>query len=159
MTVHKRTDPHYHTGLLRRAMAASRMDTKARVVGVISGVSKVIVPVDDEAQAKEFWTARLGFDVVRDETYADERWIEVSPPDQSLVLVLSRRPAGEPRREVREQLPHSDLFFTCDDIQQTYRELTDRGVKFPTAPTQMHFGWWAMFEDQDGTRYALNQSS
>ena len=56
-----------------------------------------------------------------------------------------------------DELPHSDVFFTCADIQQTYAELTERGVTFPTPPTRMHFGWWSLFTDQDGTRYALGQ--
>lgn len=124
---------------------------------MITGVTKIIVPVDDEVRAREFWATRMGFKVTRDETYGEERWIEVSPPDQSLVLVLSRRRPDEPKREVPDQFPHSDIFFTCDDIQQTYRELIERGVKFPAPPVKMDFGWWSMFEDSDGTRYALGQ--
>lgn len=95
--------------------------------------------------------------MVRDDSYGDQRWIEIIPPDHKVVLVLSPREADEPRREVRDQLPHSDVFFACKDIQQTYTELTERGVRFPTPPEKMHFGWWAMFTDCDGTRYALAQ--
>jgi hypothetical protein len=25
-------------------------------------------------------------------------------------------------------------------------------------PARQHFGWWALFEDNEGTRYALGQS-
>lgn len=67
---------------------------------MISGIGKVVVPVDDQERAKEFWTQRMGFELRRDESYGDERWIEVSPPDGAPVLVLSPRPGGEPRREV-----------------------------------------------------------
>ena len=56
---------------------------------MISGVSSVIVPVDDQEKAKEFWTTTMGFDLVRDETFGDERWIEVTPPDRKVLLVLS----------------------------------------------------------------------
>jgi predicted enzyme related to lactoylglutathione lyase len=126
------------------------------VRAVITGVKKVVVPVEDQERAKEFWT-RVGFQVTQDETYGDERWIEVSPPDGGTILVLSPRPVHQPRPEVPAELPHSPVFFTCDDIRQTHRELTARGVEFPVPPTQMHFGWWAMFTDQDGTRYALGQ--
>jgi predicted enzyme related to lactoylglutathione lyase len=124
---------------------------------MITGVRKIIVPVADQAEATRFWTETIGFDLTRDETYGDERWVEVTPPDRSLVLVLSPRSPEEPRREVPDQLPHSDIFFTCEDIQQTYRQLTARGVAFPTPPAKQHFGWWAMFEDNEGTRYALGQ--
>ena len=101
----------------------------------------------------------VGFEVVQDAPYGEERWLEVRPPDRSVTLVLSQRPAGEPRRAVPDELPHSDVMFTCDDLQQTYGELAARGVKFPTPPTRLPFGWWAMFEDPDGTRYALEQRS
>lgn len=121
---------------------------------MITGVQKVIVPVEDQQKAMLFWTETMGFEVVTDATYGPERWIEVTPPDRGVQLVLSPR-HGESRREVRDQLPHSDLFFTCDDIEQTHRELTERGVEFPQPPVQQHFGWWSMFADPEGTRYAL----
>ena len=89
---------------------------------------KVVVPVDDQERAKRFWTEQVGFDVVRDERYGDERWIEVGPPDCGPQLVLSPRPAGEPKRELPDELPHSPVFFTCADIEATYLQLSERGV-------------------------------
>jgi predicted enzyme related to lactoylglutathione lyase len=124
---------------------------------VISGVDMAVLPVDDQERAKEFWTKRIGFEVTTDEPYAGGRWLELTPPDRSVILVLSRRSADEPRREVEESLPHSPVLFTCEDIEQTYRELSERGVNFPSPPAQMPFGWWSMFEDDEGTRYALRQ--
>ena len=124
---------------------------------MISGVSKVVVPVDDQQQAKEFWVDRIGFELQRDESYGDERWIEVSPPGQRLILALTRRTPHEARQELPDQLPHSPVFFNCADIEQTHRELTERGVEVPVPPERQHFGWWALFADPDGTRYALGQ--
>jgi lactoylglutathione lyase len=99
---------------------------------VISNVSKVVVPVEDPQAALPFWTTTMGFTAVRDDTYGDE-----------------------PRRSVPDSLPHSDLFFNCADIQQTHAELSRRGVRFPLPPSRQHFGWWALFEDNEGTRCAL----
>jgi lactoylglutathione lyase len=124
---------------------------------VITHVSKVIVPVTDQQAALDFWTSCMGFDVVRDDKYGNERWIEIKPPGQDLLLVLSPRQPGEPRRTVPDRLPHSDLFFDCEDINSTYAELSARGVSFPLPPERQHFGWWALFEDNEGTRYALGQ--
>ena len=125
---------------------------------MISGVSQVVLPMRDQNAAVEFWTERIGFELVRDETFGDERWIEVRPPQGSPLIVLSLRAQDDPGVSVRDEHPHSPVFFTCDDINATYRELRDRGVEFPTPPVQMHFGWWAMFAGEDGTRYALGQS-
>ena len=123
---------------------------------MISGVNKVVVSVDDQEQAKTFWVDKVGFDLAYDETYGDERWVEVRPPSGSPVLVLIRRSPEEVKPDVRDELPHSNVIFNCDDIERTYEELTARGVSFPAPPTQQHFGWWSMFEDHEGTRYALS---
>lgn len=128
-----------------------------KVARVICGISKVVVPADDQERAKQFWTTRLGSELLRDESYRDERWIEVSPPDGGPSLVLSLRPASEPKRAAPDALPHSPVFFNSADIEATYRELSRRGVKFPAPPRQQHFGWWSLFEDPDGTRYAVGQ--
>jgi catechol 2,3-dioxygenase-like lactoylglutathione lyase family enzyme len=74
---------------------------------MITGVSKVVVPVDDQERAKQFWTERVGFTLRRDESYGAERWIEVSPPDGGPLLVLSPRAAHERKRELPDELPHS----------------------------------------------------
>jgi lactoylglutathione lyase len=126
---------------------------------VITRVGKVIVPVADQQAALDFWTTGMGFELVRDDVYGNERWIEVKPPDQDILLVLSPRQPDEPRRTVPDRLPHSDLFFDCADIEASYVELSARGVKFALPPARQHFGWWALFEDNEGTRYALGQWS
>ena len=122
---------------------------------MIGRVSKVIVPVDDQAAALRFWTEQVGFETRRDDTYGDERWIEVAPPGGGPVLVLDPRSPGRARPDVDDMLPHSPVFFGCDDVEATHRELSERGVSFPVPPARQHFGWWALFEDPDGTRYAL----
>jgi predicted enzyme related to lactoylglutathione lyase len=124
---------------------------------MITGTGKVVIPVDDQERAKEFWTTQVGFELNRDESYGDERWIEVSPPDGRPLLVLSPRAAEEHRRAVPDELPHSPVFFNCEDIGKTYDELREHGVRFPLPPQREHFGWWALFQDPDGTRYALGQ--
>jgi hypothetical protein len=36
--------------------------------------------------------------------------------------------------------------------------LSARGVEFPQAPVQQPFGWWSMFNDTEGNRFALEQT-
>jgi Protein of unknown function (DUF1579) len=95
----------------------------------------------------------VGFRIHTDEPYGDERWIEIAPPDGRPLLVLASPADGRAPGEDRSELPDSPVLFTCDDIERTHRELTARGVRFVTPPTWMPFGWWAVFEDEEGTRF------
>jgi lactoylglutathione lyase len=104
-------------------------------------VIQVIVPVTAQRAALEFWTTKMGFEVVRDDTYGSERWIEVKPTQQELLLVLSPRQPDEPRRTVPDRLPHSDLFLECSHIDSTYSELSASDVRFRLPPARQQFGW------------------
>jgi lactoylglutathione lyase len=120
---------------------------------VIEGVSKVVIEVDDQTRALSFWTERLGFELHQDTPYGEERWVEVRTPDKRLVLVLSPRRVN--RSSAPDTLPTSNVFFYCDDLAQTYDVLRSRGVEFPQPPVELSFGWWSMFRDQEGNRFAL----
>jgi lactoylglutathione lyase len=121
---------------------------------VIEGVSKVVIEVDDQARAVAFWNERLGFELHRDTSYGEERWVEVRTPDERLILVLS--PPQDDRPPASDILPTSNVFFYCDDLAETYAELRSRGVEFPQPPVELSFGWWSMFQDQEGNRFALH---
>jgi predicted enzyme related to lactoylglutathione lyase len=120
---------------------------------VIEGVSKLVLEVEDQDRALKFWTETMGFELVQDAPYGDERWLEVRTPDKSVVLVLSLRQGDPPTAP--DMLPTSNVFFYCNDLPRTYEELRSRGVKFPQPPVEQSFGWWSMFEDQEGNRFAL----
>jgi predicted enzyme related to lactoylglutathione lyase len=120
---------------------------------VIQGVQKIVVEVEDQDRAVRFWTERLGFELVRDVSYGPERWLEIRTPDTHAVLVLAIR-HGEPPTGP-EDLPTSNLFFYCDELSRTYDELRARGVDFPQPPVEASFGWWSMFQDNEGNRFAL----
>jgi lactoylglutathione lyase len=121
---------------------------------VIEGVSKVVVEVADQSRALEFWTETLGFELHQDTAYGEERWVEVRPPDKGLILVLS--PRQDDRPSASDRVPTSNVFFCCDDLAATYDELRSRGVAFPQPPVKLSFGWWSMFQDQEGNRFALH---
>lgn len=124
---------------------------------MLRGVHQVILYVGDQEEAKRFWVDKIGCTLVQDEPYGDERWLSVLTPDGASKLVLSKRQPGWVAGVVRDDLPHSNVFFYSDDVEATYRELTEKGVEFPTPPARQFFGWWSMFADPDGTRYALGQ--
>jgi predicted enzyme related to lactoylglutathione lyase len=121
---------------------------------VIGGVSQAVLEVEDKERAKQFWTQTLGFELVQDAPYGEERWLEVRTPDKAVTVVLDLRQGQRPTPR-DPSLPTSNVVFYTDDLQQTHKELVARGVRFPVAPVQQPFGWWSVFEDPDGNRFAL----
>jgi len=123
---------------------------------VINGINKVVLDVEDQDRAKHFWTYAMDFELVQDMPYGEERWLEVRSPDHSTVLVLGRSSAGPgDRAAVPDMLPTSNVMFSCDDLPATYATLAARGVEFPQPPVQQPFGWWSLFNDTEGNRFAL----
>ncbi|SFP32221.1 hypothetical protein SAMN05421810_102254 [Amycolatopsis arida] len=125
----------------------------------IRGVSKAVIGVRDQDRAKRFWTETIGFEVATDVPYDDQgnRWLEVTTADRETVLVLSADPDDRVNFATRDDLPTANFFFYADDVERTYRELSAKGVEFPAKPTRQPWGWWAMFLDSEGNRYALQQ--
>jgi predicted enzyme related to lactoylglutathione lyase len=122
---------------------------------VIEGVRQGIVEVEDQDRALKFWTEIVGFELAQDAPYGEAgRWIEVRTRDKATILVL--RPRQGDRRTGPEELPTSNMFFYCDDLQRTYDELRACGVDFPQPPIRQSWGWWSMFQDQEGNRFALH---
>ena len=122
---------------------------------MIEGVSQVIVEVEDQDRALKFWTETMEFELAQDAPYDDaRRWIEVRTRDKATILVLHLRQGDGPTAP--EELPTSNVFFYCDDLARTYDELRARGVEFAQPPVQQRWGWWSMFRDQEGNRFALH---
>jgi predicted enzyme related to lactoylglutathione lyase len=78
----------------------------------------------------------------------------VRTPDKAVTLVLAVR-QGERPTPPHPSLPTSNVMFYAEDLQQTHTELTARGVQFPQPPVQQPFGWWSLFQDSEGNRFAL----
>jgi lactoylglutathione lyase len=124
------------------------------VVVVIGGVTQVVIEVEDQDRALAFWTEQLGFELVQDAPYGQERWLEVRTPDKAVTVVLEARQGQRPTAP-HPGLPTSNVMFYAQDLQQTYQELTARGVEFPQPPVRQPFGWWSLFQDSEGNRFAL----
>jgi lactoylglutathione lyase len=136
------------------SMSRARHNERPKEAQVIEGVSQVIVEVEDQDRALEFWTNKMEFELVQDAPYGEAgRWIEVRSRDRATILVL--RPRQGHRPTAPDELPTSTVFFYCDDLPRTYDELRARGVVFPRPPVRQSWGWWSMFEDDEGNRFAL----
>ena len=121
------------------------MITKAGTIGI---------NVRDQAQARDFYTKTLGFQVIRDEPMmpgsAEPRWLEVAPAGVETHFVLYTPPGHE------DQIGTSTrVVLHCDDLPATVDDLRAKGVRITTEAEHQPWGWWAEFTDPDGNEFGI----
>lgn len=109
------------------------------------------VPVTNQDKAVKFYTEKLGFRVLTDQSYDDkQRWIELGIPggDAGVVLFTTDEDAGR----IGGRQPIS---FWCDDVNATAQVLKSKGVVFAMEPKTEEWGSVSIFKDQDGNQFVL----
>jgi predicted enzyme related to lactoylglutathione lyase len=109
------------------------------------------VPCKDQAQALEFWTRKMGFRVQTDQPMGEQRWIELSIANSDTRLVLFTPEGHEDRVGT-----FFNGSFACDDVEATFRQLTERGVEFVKPPQKQPWGTFALFKDAEGNQFVLS---
>jgi catechol 2,3-dioxygenase-like lactoylglutathione lyase family enzyme len=118
--------------------------------------------VEDQDQARVFYTDKLGFEVRTDMAYGpDARWLSVvSPADPTGVELLLAK-ADDTAREFQRYLHDKGtpaMSLGTDDIHWAYEDLAAKGVHFAVPPTTMDYGGVdAVFDDGCGNLINLHQ--
>ena len=121
---------------------------------MIKQIKFISIPVRDQARALDFYTDKLGFTIITDKPFdAKQRWIELRIPKAETRVVLFTPPGDEGRVG-----SFMNLSYACDDVQQTYTELSARGVQFEGPPQQQPWGTYAIFKDSEGNSFVLSTS-
>jgi uncharacterized glyoxalase superfamily protein PhnB len=125
--------------------------------------------VHDQDEALDFYTKKLGFEVRSDVTVPELgnfRWLTVSPPGQEDVAITLMAIPGPPvmddatAAQVRDLMAKGfagTVFFTTDDVQASYEQLSARGVEFTEKPEERPYGVDSGFRDPSGNNFRLTQ--
>src|SRR4051794_39204938 len=120
----------------------------------ITQVGRVMVPVEDQDRAIEFYVEKLGFEKVADIPFGNgDRWVEVKPPQGVAALALVRPPEG------RGDGPGGDtrVAVESDDIDAAHDALKSAGVdvdaEVPRRGDPVPPMFW--FRDPDGNTLML----
>jgi len=145
--------------------AWSRGPAPRKYVGMSMTVSHVNVFVEDLDRAKAFYTEKLGFEVRSDATLDGFRWLTVGPKDQPDLNILLTRPqapmfseedAQALLRLVAKGVMGAGVIET-NDVRRAYEELKGKGVTFLQEPADRPYGIEALFRDDSGNWFSLNQ--
>src|ERR1700756_2651787 len=118
-------------------------------------IQDIVVFVRDLEVSKRFYVDQLGFELITEQCLpTGVRWIEVAPPDGSANLALVEPKPDQP--EYKLIGGYRWVLFMTEDIHAKYKEWSERGVRFLTAPeTPGWGGTYARFEDPDGNAFGL----
>ena len=125
--------------------------------------------VHDQDEALDFYTQKLGMEVVQDVTVPEMgnfRWLTVAPKgQQEVAIVLMAIPGapvmdpetGEQVRQLMGKGFAGTVFLTTEDCKATVAELKSRGVEFTEEPEDRPYGLDAGFRDPSGNNFRLTQ--
>ena len=132
-------------------------------------IANAQVWVNDQDEALEFYTKKLGMEIRADVTLpemGDFRWLSVGPvgqPDMAIVLMpipgppmMDDETAGELRTLMAKGFAGT-VFLVTDDCQASYEDLKARGVEFVQAPEERPYGIDSGFRDPFGNQFRLTQ--
>jgi catechol 2,3-dioxygenase-like lactoylglutathione lyase family enzyme len=126
--------------------------------------------VNDQDEALDFYTRKLGMEVRQDVTVPEMgnfRWLTVSPAGQedvTIVLmalmgppIIDEATAGQVRDLVAKGLAGT-VFLTTEDCHASFADLSARGVQFVDEPEERPYGIDASFRDPSGNHIRLTQT-
>jgi catechol 2,3-dioxygenase-like lactoylglutathione lyase family enzyme len=132
-------------------------------------IANAQVWVNDQDEALEFYTKKLGMEVRSDVTLPEMgnfRWLAVGPvgqPEIAIVLMPIPGPPlvdAETAAEIRALTAKGfagTVFLVTDDCQASYDDLKARGVEFSTPPEERPYGIDTSFRDPSGNAFRLTQ--
>jgi serine phosphatase RsbU (regulator of sigma subunit) len=89
--------------------------------------------VRDQERSLRFYIDRLGFELAFDaRLQSGKRWVAVAPPDGTAVLTLIQPSPDSPEYKLIGKATR--VVFVTEDVVATYREWSERGVRFRHTP-------------------------
>jgi catechol 2,3-dioxygenase-like lactoylglutathione lyase family enzyme len=114
--------------------------------------------VKDYDAPMQFYTQKLGFEVVEDLAFGDRRWITLSLPGDHCALALELAKSPEDLALVgRHAGTFPLLALATADCVGDYKALKARGVTFHGEPETGPWGTGVLLEDLYGNKLFLSQ--
>jgi lactoylglutathione lyase len=97
---------------------------------MINKLGQVMLYVNDQDAAVEFWTERVGFCVISEEDNGQGmRWIEVAPQEGSETSIVLHNKEFVAKMSPELNLGTPSLMFFTDSLEEFYSHLTEQDIK------------------------------
>ena len=96
------------------------------------GINAVNIFVRDQDRSLRFYVDQLGFRLAFDARMQSGRWVAVSPPDgTTLLMLIAPSPDSDEHKLIGRR---TNIVFVTEDVVAKYSEWSRRGVRFRFAP-------------------------
>jgi catechol 2,3-dioxygenase-like lactoylglutathione lyase family enzyme len=121
----------------------------------------IALVVADYDEAIEFYTKKLGFELITDEKQSEtKRWVLVAPKNSACQILLAKGVGEEQQSRIGNQTGgRVFLFLQTDDFWRDYNNYQAIGVKFVRKPKVEEYGTVAVFSDLYGNLWDLIEFS
>lgn len=124
---------------------------------MINKIGKITLYVNNQEEAKKFWTEKLNFVVKFEQAMGPNmKWLEVGPNEDAFTtfvlydknLMMSQNPSTS--------VAHPSILLSTKDIDSSYEQMKSKGVEVGEL-RKMPYGSMFSFKDQDGNEYLLRE--
>ena len=125
---------------------------------MVQNLNAVTLVVRDYDEAIEFYTKKVGVDLVEDTKLGDgKRWVLVAPRGAGGTrLLLAKADDDRQKARIGDQTGgRVFLFLQTDDFDRDHAAMQRAGVRFREAPRREAYGTVAVFEDLYGNLWDL----
>ncbi|MBZ8175638.1 VOC family protein [Staphylococcus delphini] len=123
---------------------------------MIQRLQEVMLYVQDQEKAKQFWTSNFDFQVASDETFQGMRVITLNPTNAAQTAIVLQDKAKVEAMGMGVNTGTPSLMFGTTDIDALYDDLKSKGIQVGekmTLPTGTVFN----FADDENNYFAVRQ--
>lgn len=125
---------------------------------MINKIAKITLYVNDQEQAKKFWTEQVGFGLKYEQTMGPNmKWIEVGPSDEEFTTFVLYDKQLMQSQNPNCNVEHPSIILSTDRIEETHSFLKERDVQVGEL-MRMPYGTMFEFNDLDGNRYLVREN-
>ena len=124
---------------------------------MINKIGKITIYVNNQDDAKKFWTEKLGFVVKFEQAMGPNmKWVEVGPSEDEFTTFVLYDKAMMVAQNSSTNVGHPSIILSTCDIEAAYNKVKDNGVEVGELMS-MPYGKMFSFKDQDGNNFLVRE--
>ncbi|MGC4376554.1 VOC family protein [Fictibacillus sp. Mic-4] len=126
---------------------------------MINQVGQIMLYVNDQDGAVNFWTEKVGFSVISDENNGQGmRWIEIAPTKEAETSIILHNKELVAKMQPELNLGTPSLMFFTENLDKLYNDLASKNVTVGEI-VNMPSGRVFNFADNENNYFAVMEKS